>query len=214
MKLAQRSIGVVFSSLLASAISGELLAPVSPVMAQTPEQKLVQLNLTRPTLQTGSEGAEVLELQAALKLLGYYTGEVDGVYAESTAEAVSQFQQAANLPVTGVTNAATWNRLFPPDETSSRSTSTANDCVCASAATPTSEKTSTTEASFPVLRLGMRGEAVVGLQERLRAKGFLRGQADGVFGPQTQAAVKAAQEQFNLKPDGVVGSQTWILILR
>ncbi|MEB3280821.1 MAG: peptidoglycan-binding protein [Lyngbya sp.] len=214
MKLPQRYIGVVLSSLFISGLSGGLIAPVFPVMAQTREQQSVPPNLTRPTLQTGSQGAEVLELQAALKLLGYYTGEVDGVYAESTAEAVSQFQQAANLPVTGVTNSATWNRLFPPDETSSRSTSTANDCVCASAATTTSDQTSTARASFPVLRLGMRGEAVVGLQERLRAKGFLRGQADGVFGPQTQAAVKAAQEQYNLKPDGIVGSQTWIFILR
>ncbi|EAW36497.1 peptidoglycan-binding protein [Lyngbya sp. PCC 8106] len=206
MKLAQRSIWVVLSSLLTIGASGGVITTVFPVMAQT--------NLTRPTLQTGSQGTEVFELQAALKLLGYYTGEVDGVYAESTAEAVSQFQKAANLPVTGVTNSATWDRLFPPEETSSTSTSTANDCVCTSPTASTPENSSTVKASFPVLKLGMRGEAVVGLQERLRAKGFLKGQADGVFGSQTQAAVIAAQEQYKLKPDGVVGSQTWMLILR
>lgn len=206
MKLAQRSIWLVLSSLLTIGTLGGVITTVFPVMAQT--------NLTRPTLQTGSQGTEVFELQAALKLLGYYTGEVDGVYAESTTEAVSKFQEAANLPVTGVTNPATWNRLFPPEETSSTSTSTANTCVCTSPTASTSENSSTVKASFPVLQLGMRGEAVVGLQERLRAKGFLRGQADGVFGSETQAAVKAAQEQYKLKPDGVVGSQTWMLILR
>jgi peptidoglycan hydrolase-like protein with peptidoglycan-binding domain len=204
---------IVLSGLLISLTSGFAIAQAFPVIAQTPNVKLVQQNLTRPVLRTGSQGVEVSELQAALKLLGYYTAEVNGVYGESTAKAVSEFQAAANLPVTGVTNQATWDRLFPPDETSSGSTSQATDCVCNSPA-GSEENSSTARASFPVLRLGMRGEAVVGLQERLRAKGFLRGQADGVFGPQTQAAVKAAQEQYKLKPDGVVGGQTWMIILR
>lgn len=196
-----------------SGTSGGLIPSVFPVMA-TPDIKLVQQNLTRPVLTTGSQGVEVSELQAALRLLGFYTGEVNGVYAESTAKAVSDFQAAANLPVTGVMNQATWDRLFPPEDTSSASTATA-DCVCNSGSSASENSNSpTARASFPVLRLGMRGEAVVGLQERLRAKGFLRGQADGVFGPETQAAVKAAQEQYKLKPDGVVGGQTWIVILR
>lgn len=212
MKLAQRSVWPVLSALLIAGLSPEAIATAFPAIAQTPQQT-VQPNLTRPVLQKGSEGVEVSELQAALKLLGYYGGEVDGVYAESTAEAVSQFQRAANLPATGVTNRATWDRLFPPDEMASRSTSTANNCVCDRTAT-SSEDAPTTAASFPVLRLGMRGEAVVGLQERLRALGFLQGRADGVFGPETQAAVKAAQEEYQLQADGVVGSQMWILILR
>ena len=36
---------------------------------------------------------------------------------------------------------------------------------------------------------------------------------EGVFGPQTQQAVQAFQRQFGLAADGVVGAQTWQMIL-
>jgi N-acetylmuramoyl-L-alanine amidase len=67
---------------------------------------------------------------------------------------------------------------------------------------------------FPVLRLGMRGPAVTRLQQRLQALDFLDGAIDGVFGPATQAAVKAAQRHFRLNPDGVVGTATWTALMR
>ncbi|UZQ55133.1 peptidoglycan-binding protein [Trichothermofontia sichuanensis B231] len=67
----------------------------------------------RATLQVGSEGADVLELQATLKLLGFYGGEVSGRYDEATAAAVTQFQQAAGLPAEGVMRPESWTRLFP-----------------------------------------------------------------------------------------------------
>lgn len=70
------------------------------------------------------------------------------------------------------------------------------------------------DAAFPILRIGMKGPAVEGLQERLRALGLLKGSADGVFGAETQAAVKAAQRRFSLEPDGVVGNATWMGLLR
>jgi len=90
-------------------------------------------------------------------------------------------------------------------------------CVCpetAGAATLVADSADSREASFPVLKLGMRGEAVAGLQERLRAKGFLDGEADGIFGPETQAAVKVAQREYEITPDGVVGASTWRVLLR
>ncbi len=68
----------------------------------------------RPTLKLGSKGADVTELQATLKLLGYYDGAVDGVYGQSTVTAVAQFQQAAGLSTDGIAGPATWTRLFPP----------------------------------------------------------------------------------------------------
>ena len=36
---------------------------------------------------------------------------------------------------------------------------------------------------------------------------------DGIFGPQTQAAVIAVQNWFDLEPDGVVGPITWNAII-
>jgi hypothetical protein len=61
----------------------------------------------------------------------------------------------------------------------------------------------------PTLRQGAKGDDVVFLQQRLRALGFLTGPADGDFGPGTRAAVVAAQRQFGLEADGIVGPTTW-----
>jgi peptidoglycan hydrolase-like protein with peptidoglycan-binding domain len=69
--------------------------------------------INRPTLKVGSQGERVSELQATLKLLGFYTGAVDGNYQEGTAIAVSQFKQAAGLNPDGVVDAMTWQKLFP-----------------------------------------------------------------------------------------------------
>ena len=37
---------------------------------------------------------------------------------------------------------------------------------------------------------------------------------DGIFGAQTEAAVRKFQEVFNLEPDGVVGKSTWYALVR
>lgn len=55
---------------------------------------------------------------------------------------------------------------------------------------------------------GDRGEAVRTLQIALIEAGFDLGEADGIFGEQTQAAVVAFQQQRNLTPDGIVGPLT------
>lgn len=236
-------------------LGGDLvLAQVSLPEAESP---------MRPILKTGSRGSEVTELQATLKLLGFYAGQVDGVYGQDTATAVAAFQQAAGLTPDGVTGPATWNRLFPPtaalpDASSSPPPSSPSPVASGGSAsfpTPSSSPSSPAASSpaaatpkpsppapsasaanpakpnpvtadspptlpksdpvdFPILRVGMKGPAVLGLQERLKAIGLLTGVADGVFGPETLAAVKTAQRNFKLDPDGVVGPATWSALLR
>ncbi|MBE9079765.1 peptidoglycan-binding protein [Romeria aff. gracilis LEGE 07310] len=66
-----------------------------------------------PTLQLGSLGERVSELQSMLTLLSFYSGEVDGVYSESTQAAVVQFQTAAGLEANGVVGPDTWEKLLP-----------------------------------------------------------------------------------------------------
>jgi peptidoglycan hydrolase-like protein with peptidoglycan-binding domain len=58
------------------------------------------------------------------------------------------------------------------------------------------------------LQLGDQGTAVSTLQTQLQATGCLTGEVDGVFGPQTEQAVKCLQLKSNLTADGVVGPQT------
>jgi peptidoglycan hydrolase-like protein with peptidoglycan-binding domain len=60
-----------------------------------------------------------------------------------------------------------------------------------------------------LLQLGSQGEAVKGVQTRLRALAYYSGDLDGLFGPLTQQAVKSFQGAENLKVDGIVGPVTW-----
>lgn len=55
---------------------------------------------------------------------------------------------------------------------------------------------------------GSQGEAVVGVQKCLTAKGWST-TADGIFGSGTDAQVRAFQRSRGLPDDGVVGSNTW-----
>ncbi|MEH2169090.1 MAG: peptidoglycan-binding domain-containing protein [Nostoc sp.] len=94
-----------------------LLITSTTLVSIAAPQKIAQVNpgnsINRPSLKVGSQGERVAELQAALKLLGFYSGAVDGIYSENTASAVSRFKQAAGLNPDGVVDASTWQRLFP-----------------------------------------------------------------------------------------------------
>ncbi|MGE5542772.1 MAG: L,D-transpeptidase family protein [Bacillota bacterium] len=63
-------------------------------------------------------------------------------------------------------------------------------------------------ASSGALRLGAIGHAVIELQNRLIALGYLTGFADGVFGSTTDAALKRFQVHNGLAPDGIAGPLT------
>jgi peptidoglycan hydrolase-like protein with peptidoglycan-binding domain len=59
----------------------------------------------------------------------------------------------------------------------------------------------------PTLRLGSTGGDVVFLQAALMAH-------DGIFGPTTDAVVRAYQSAHGLTVDGICGPQTWRSILK
>ncbi|HEX2085520.1 MAG TPA: matrixin family metalloprotease [Solirubrobacteraceae bacterium] len=66
-----------------------------------------------------------------------------------------------------------------------------------------------TGGSDPTIRRGSRGDAVRRLQQALTNLGFSPGPVDGIFGQQTEAAVRGYQSTRGLKADGIVGPQTW-----
>ncbi|MBU1042874.1 MAG: peptidoglycan-binding protein [Candidatus Omnitrophica bacterium] len=47
------------------------------------------------------------------------------------------------------------------------------------------------------------------VQSALKKAGFYQGKIDGEIGSKTKAAIKAFQQENNLKVDGVVGKGTW-----
>lgn len=213
-----------FAAALRSIIAQAKVEFIQKVIAQSSTSLVV----ARPILKKGSQGKEVSELQAALKLLGYYKGEIDGVYSQNTAIAVSQFQQAAGLEPDGIVNQETWQKLFPETSSSANNSQLANRSN-SEIRQADSEKESTTEESptdtnnntntetptvdLPTLKLGMQSPEVFWLQKRLQAIGFFQGSTDGIFGKDTQTAVIAAQKKYGLKPDGIVGAATWQAIL-
>ena len=63
-------------------------------------------------------------------------------------------------------------------------------------------------APWPLVKRGQRIFPVRSLQELLRARGHALA-VDGIFGPQTENAVKTLQRSQGLTADGIVGPQTW-----
>jgi hypothetical protein len=59
------------------------------------------------------------------------------------------------------------------------------------------------------LQLGSRNEDVRRLEQKLQTSGLYTGPLDGVFSGGVESAVKEFQKSHALKPDGIVGTETW-----
>lgn len=146
-------------------------------------------------IRSGTVGEIVLRLQTRLQELGYYTSRLDGVYLTDDIEAVRNFQSANGLKVDGKAGYQTQTVLY-------------SDAAVAGNAGGLTIEGSGTTGSYVTLRYGDEGETVKTLQNRLITLGYLTGTADGKYGRNTKAAVKAFQKANDLKNDGVAGSQT------
>ncbi len=75
-----------------------------------------------------------------------------------------------------------------------------------------------TQGARPTIRSGSRGQPVIDLQTRLNRWLTSQGQqtltVDGAFGRHTKNAVIAFQRAVRLKPDGIVGPNTWAVLVR
>jgi len=64
-----------------------------------------------PTLYLGSSGDDVSRVQQRLSQWGFYNGPVDGVYGDTTFQAVQNFQRNNGLGADGVVGQGTWDAL-------------------------------------------------------------------------------------------------------
>lgn len=63
-------------------------------------------------------------------------------------------------------------------------------------------------SAFAAYRRGDSGKTVTQIQQKLKNWGYYSGGVDGIFGSQTEKAVKYFQRKNGLTADGVVGSKT------
>jgi peptidoglycan hydrolase-like protein with peptidoglycan-binding domain len=150
-------------------------------MSFTTKMKSTQQAIAnKPQLQLGSQGQAVLELEQMLTKLRVYRQPVKGIFNSSVEFAVKLFQYRVFLSPDGIVGPLTWEALY-------------------------------TEApvNMPVLKFGSSGEAVTTVQEVLTISQHYRGSIDGQFGTLTDRAVRAFQQSFGIKADGIVNQQTW-----
>ena len=142
-------------------------------------------------LKEGASGLEVRKLQGRLAELGYYAGGVDGLYGSTTTSAVKAFQRANGLSGDGQAGTQTQTKLYS-----------------ANAKYAASPVTTANPGQTRTLTVGMTGNDVYALQERLIELNYLSGVADGVFGTETQSALIAFQNRNGLTADGTAGAST------
>lgn len=63
--------------------------------------------------------------------------------------------------------------------------------------------------TYPTLKIGDKSDYVLSWQIMLNLNGYYCGAEDGIFGPNTEYAVKQWQKMHGLKEDGIIGPKTW-----
>lgn len=136
-------------------------------------------------LRRGDAGPEVAEVRAMLTSQGLLPPQPGpDIFNNVMEHAVRAFQQRRGLIADGIVGRATFQALCDAR-----------------------------------LRLGdrmliyvvarpMRGDDVITLQERLLELGYDAGRADGIFGSQTEAALRSFQRDYGMLVDGVCGPGT------
>ncbi len=139
-------------------------------------------------IRRGQTGVQVRDVQKRLLELGYQETGLDaelreGRFGEATEKAVRAFQEARRLRVDGLVGDQTWLELV--------------------------------EASYGlgdrflyITIPPFRGDDVREAQRFLNSLGFSAGKEDGIFGRETEMAVKAFQSNTGLPQDGILGAST------
>lgn len=164
------------------------------------------------SLEIGDEGVPVRTLQFYLRILSNFIPTMpfvadDGVFGQSTRDAVIAFQTYAGLTSDGVVGRTTWNALINAyDDIESTLRNEYN--IASSLPSP---------GNF--LTTGSTGNAVELIQRYLQkiARSDSRVppvSVDGVYGEGTAAAVREIQRQFGLTQTGAIGPLTWDAIIR
>ncbi|NJM48976.1 MAG: peptidoglycan-binding protein [Alkalinema sp. RU_4_3] len=124
-----------------------------PALAQAPAMPTP----VRSLLSVGATGPDVQDLQAVLRLMGYYGGAINGQFNEETLIGVTRFQQAAGLSQDGIVGAATWTKLLPPAPGESPVTIAAPPAPATPPVATTPAPAPSSTAPLAILRKGCHG---------------------------------------------------------
>lgn len=163
-------------------------------------------NSTWATLSLGGRDA-VTQAQQALIDAGYLNGEADGLYGTSTAQAVSAFQQAKGLTVSGFVDDATREALL--GQTPAAEPTAVPEQTLTAEPTPVPEEDDGDfPLDMPIATPEPEEDLVTRAQKRLIELGFLSGKADGLWGEKSAAALKLFQRANNLAATGEADEAT------
>jgi peptidoglycan hydrolase-like protein with peptidoglycan-binding domain len=144
-----------------------------------------------PVYEQPLSAQAVRDVQVRLRQLGYYAGPIDGIWGQGTSAAVARFQQNRRLAATGELNQATVSALgLDPSRLVSRGYAP--------------------RAEIAPARIGPQTTRAV--QHQLRHAGFYGGPIDGVWGPNTRAAMAAYQRRNGFAVTGEPDRDTLIAL--
>lgn len=171
-------------------VNREYLTTFKGKNVETPKPKVKGATVQLP-LGEGDRGQFVKEVQNDLIRAGFSLPiyGADGIFGDETERAVMKFQKKYGLLVDGLVGPVTLNKL--------------KDVL--NSATPV--------ANYPlptgILNRGDEGPKVKQLQRALKAINFDPGYIDGIYGPNTEDAVRRFQSMYAaLKDDGIYGPNT------
>lgn len=90
----------------------EAASDEAPAAEQQASEPIILYSDDYETLEVGSRGDAVKDLQQALVDQGFLDGAVDGIFGNGTAGGVEAFQESAGLEPTGIADAETQSKLF------------------------------------------------------------------------------------------------------
>lgn len=189
----------------------------SSSVSSSAKQKIQALGAAPGIMRVGDENSDVKKLQQALKILGYYSGKIDGVYGKGTTAAVEAYQKAHKLTADGSAGELTIKSIFGSVSSKSLTTQPApgsSSSGSSSASSSSSSKYKTVNSiseigSAPAkTQKGDTGSNVVKIQQALECLGYYSGTIDGIYGESTVAAVKKFQSKRGMKADGIAGAGT------
>lgn len=175
----------------------------TPTPTPTPSPTPPSFGITSTNLARGSEGPEVVQLQAYLASTPtlYPEGKITGYFGPATERAVKRFQAKYGISQVGRVGPLTLAKLEEVYGAGAPSVSTPTP-------TPTPTGSGSVGTAFARnLSRGMSGDDVTALQTYLAADPafYPEGMVTGYYGPATQRAVGRFQEKYGIAAPGDSG---------